>query len=136
MGDGMFCNIATVFNRIVDGDDCMYNPTIITGCFICKTSKVVDTDKGVTPSSIGKCVIPYTAVSSHEFAPKYEYDKMTPEDQHNYWTLRDGDFIVSGSIMDDGLTANDIQLLDGCFQIKSVFDNDFASIKTRMVTGL
>lgn len=136
MDNGMYCHIATVFNKITDNDECVYNPTVLTGVFICKTAKVKDNADGVTPASVGKCVIPYDAISSREYVPVLDYLAMSVDEQKTHWTLREGDLIVRGSIMVDGLKANDILMLNDAFQIKSVFDNDFASVKTRMVTGI
>lgn len=132
----MYRQIATVFNKIEDGDDYIYQPTVVTGCFICKTVKAIDSANGVGQSSIGKCVIPRDAITSREFAAESDYEAMDVEQKKAHWTLREGDMVVSGSVPEESLTLTDITRLTNSFQIKTVTDTSFSSEDMWMVTGV
>ena len=104
----MFPHTITVCNLVKDDDDTLYYTTVIEGTLFEYKSNAVVTNEGVSLANTILVVIPFDFISEKSFISGKKYSLLDASERGKYFTLREEDFIIKGSVEETTLSLSDI----------------------------
>lgn len=104
----MFPHTITVCNLVKDNDDTLYYTTVIEDTLFEYKSNAVVTNEGVSLANTILVVIPFDFISEKSFISGKKYSLLDASERGKYFTLREGDFIIKGSVEETTLSLSEI----------------------------
>lgn len=104
----MFPHTITVFNKVEDGDDTVYYPTVLRKTLFSYKTVKTTSNEGVLIEGNTLVVIPSSFISSKNFISIKDYNLVEGTDRDNVFTLNNEDIVVKGRYEGKALTKRDI----------------------------
>lgn len=131
----MFVHTITIFVKMRDGFDDIFEPRVISPAFYTKVNKTSDSAGTLNITSLGKAVIPFK--TSLEYCSPAEYSSLSSDERKNCYTLTEGSLVAFDDCSAWGtITSADFKTLPDYFTVRSIAIYDLPGMQVRAVNGI
>lgn len=123
----MFNDVCTIYNKYIDSEGVeKWQRTVLTGIFWDSIAGANFRKTGLEKSDKVQLMIPHSVTVSRSYAAKKAWQDM--EDKSGYWTLKEGDTIVKGSLTHEVTkSSKELDQFDDCFKVTKIDNKAFGS---------